>query len=188
MSNEAVLTNEEAHWSAFRSAVAGLQSTLTKRSSVPAETEHGGEKIIRSDNNNFRKHITGDDRSASGPNNPKKNACEEGTNHNTYHQDRANAGDGLEDCNRWDNTDVGTDRIHQRLELIGFEEVNKSSYGRNNNYGDVGPISPAIESSAYSQTTNALSVAEQQLVETKLKLAMTESERDELEFQLMQNR
>lgn len=66
-------------------------------------------------------------------------------------------------------------QTHNHLELIGLEEVGNEL---------LLPASPSRESHA----TNALSVAEQQLAETKFKLAMTESERDELEFQLMQNK
>ena len=75
-------------------------------------------------------------------------------------------------------------QTHQQLELFGVEEVVTKSV---NNIGGnelLLPASPSRESHA----TNALSVAEQQLAETKFKLAMTESERDELEFQLMQNK
>ena len=80
------------------------------------------------------------------------------------------------------------------VELTGLEEVNKSMHSMNNvmNHHDHLLRSPATNAlsreSHNTITTNALSVAEQQLAETRLKLAMTESERDELEFQLIQRR
>lgn len=100
-------------------------------------------------------------------------------------------------------TEAKSNQPHQQLELIGLEKVNNNSgLDENNNHnidGIVGSgngnsissgvnllMSPLNAPSHASQTTNALSIAEQQLAETKLKLAMTESERDELEFQLMQ--
>ena len=81
---------------------------------------------------------------------------------------------------------------NKSVELTGLEEVNKSVHSRNNivlgTHDHINLRSPANAPSHTSHTTtNALSIAEQQLAETKLKLALTESERDELEFQLIQN-
>ena len=44
MSKEALLAKEEAHWSAFRSAIVGLQGTLVTTSSVPTEVRVGSSK------------------------------------------------------------------------------------------------------------------------------------------------
>ena len=93
------------------------------------------------------------------------------------------------------NNDMEINSLEENTDVIltGLEEVNKSVlHNRSNNMivggGPNNLISPANATSHASHTTmNALSVAEQSLVETRLKLAMTESERDELEFQLIQN-
>mmetsp|Transcript_4128 Transcript_4128/g.9270 ORF Transcript_4128/g.9270 Transcript_4128/m.9270 type:complete len:241 (+) Transcript_4128:107-829(+) len=79
----------------------------------------------------------------------------------------------------------------QHLELIGLEEVNKGAYSRNiittGGNHTIAASSPAnTQLSHASHATMALSMAEHELAEMKLKLAMTESERDELEFKLMQ--
>ena len=97
-----------------------------------------------------------------------------------------NAVDELETITSWDDTrNIETNQKHQVMELIGLEEVNKGVYSRNITRGN-DLFSPAHAPSHTSHTTDALSIAEQQLAETKLKLFMTEAERDELEFQLMQ--
>ena len=82
---------------------------------------------------------------------------------------------------------------NKSVELTGLEEVNKSVHSRNNivlgTHDHINLRSPANAPSHTSHTTtNALSIAEQQLAETKLKLALTESERDELEFELMKSK
>ena len=78
---------------------------------------------------------------------------------------------------------------HQQLELIGLEEVTTNEYHRNNCQCD-NKVEQHAQSSAHSShaTMDALSITVQQLAETRLKLALTESERDEMEFQLMQKR
>ena len=104
----------------------------------------------------------------------------------------------IANCNNsWDDKSIelknNNNSSHPQLELIGnLEEVKRNIQSRNNNTvmthnDDI--LSPMnAHQSHTSHTTNAaLSIAEQQLTETKLKLAMTEMERDELEFQLMQN-
>ena len=100
-----------------------------------------------------------------------------------------------ETSQRHENNDLEINSLEENTDVIltGIEEVNKSVLHRSNNMIVGGGtnnnlISPTNATSHASHTTmNALSVAEQSLVETRLKLAMTESERDELEFQLIQN-
>ena len=80
-------------------------------------------------------------------------------------------------------------KAHQHLQLIGLEEVTTNEYNRNNCQCD-NEHEQHAQSSAHSShaTMDALSITAQQLAETRLKLALTESERDEMEFQLMQKR
>lgn len=100
----------------------------------------------------------------------------------------------LDPRNPWedDNTILEPEIGQQHhLELIGLEEVNKGAYSRNiittGGNHNIAASSPAnTQLSHASHTTIALSMAEHELAEMKLKLAMTESERDELEFKLMQ--
>ena len=88
-----------------------------------------------------------------------------------------------------------TQTNHQYLELIGMEEVdrnicsvnNKANLSSHDNTTTCNnPTNANAIMSHASQNTNALSIATQELAEMKLKLALTESERDELEFELMQ--
>ena len=99
-----------------------------------------------------------------------------------------------ETSQRHENNDLELNNLEENTDVIltGLEEVNKNVLHSSNNMivggGTNNLISPTNATSHASHTTmNALSVAEQSLVETRLKLAMTESERDELEFQLIQN-
>ena len=80
-------------------------------------------------------------------------------------------------------------KAHRHLQLIGLEEVTTNEYNRNNCQCD-NEHEQHAQSSAHSShaTMDALSITAQQLAETRLKLALTESERDEMEFQLMQKR
>ena len=108
-------------------------------------------------------------------------------------------GDDFESINN--DNDIKTYNItptnHQYLELIGMEEVDRSicsvnnkthlsSHDNSNNYNNKNPTNTNTMMSHASQNTSALSIATQELAEMKLKLALTESERDELEFELMQ--
>lgn len=80
-----------------------------------------------------------------------------------------------------DDNNNAKSQLH--LELIGLEEVNTNSQCENEH-------ELHAQSSTHSShaTMDALSITTRQLSETKLKLALIESERDELEFQLMQKR
>ena len=83
--------------------------------------------------------------------------------------------------------DFNSTKSHRHLELIGLDEVDRSVYNRNNQADN--ELEQHAQSSAHStHSTMALSITAQQLSEMRLKLALTESERDELEFQLMQKR
>jgi len=135
--------NEEAHWSSFRRAIAGLQFTLTGLGN-------------NTNNSNYASSYQHDPSSLP--------------------QDMSafQSGDGA--------------KSHQHLELIGLEEDTTSVYNRRNNSQGDNEHEQHAQSSAHSShaTMDALSITAQQLSETRLKLALIESERDELEFQLMQ--
>ena len=130
--------NEEAHWSSFRRAIAGLQFTLTGLGSNTNNSNHEYYSYQRA--------------------------------HSSHPQDISafRSGGNAILIDEFNNA-----KSHQNLELIGLEEVNTEQHA---------------QSSAHSShaTMDALSITAQQLSETRLKLALIESERDELEFQLMQ--
>ncbi|KAL7536375.1 hypothetical protein ACHAXR_010634 [Thalassiosira sp. AJA248-18] len=196
------LTREEAHWSSFRSAVLDLQHMmLSEHSSVPTETEENSKNERRGGNDHLpeRNGIPPPDEDIQRHRKNGYSSSLSSSKQKTARETPQSALDGIgmkEDAynentkpesGSWDGASIETKhQSHQHLELIGLEEVNKIMYSRNNTVGS-DLISPANAPSHASHTTNALSIAEQQLAETKLKLAMTESERDELEFQLMQN-
>mmetsp|Transcript_330 Transcript_330/g.645 ORF Transcript_330/g.645 Transcript_330/m.645 type:complete len:205 (-) Transcript_330:41-655(-) len=200
MSNESMLAGEEAHWSSFRSAVVGLQHSLGEH--APAPTEIGDSSSSSSSRYHARRSTnirpeekgvppTSDDCCNSTPRANPQSALEgvDAMNANAWKENakpQNNAVGELETITSWDDTrNIETNQKHQVMELIGLEEVNKGLYSRNNTRGN-DLFSPAHAPSHTSHTTDALSIAEQQLAETKLKLFMTEAERDELEFQLMQ--
>ena len=76
-----------------------------------------------------------------------------------------------------------------RYDFIGLDEIDAGGFSHNSNI-----LSPLNEDGIASQTaasravSEALSTAEQQLAKMKQQLALTEAERDELEFQLMQTK
>ena len=87
----------------------------------------------------------------------------------------------------YSNSNKNNSSTH-RFDFSGLEEVNKSICSNNNTIEEL-MVSPLNAETNTSQTaTVALSLAESQLAEMKLKLAMTESERDELEFELMKSK
>jgi hypothetical protein len=173
-------SKEEAHWSSFRSAVAGLQHVLTELSysaEVKMERTSTGRELYGRDVNSS---------SASSRNAPTNepqsivdDVCDENSIPCDPPQDISK--------NRWDGGNIEINRsLHRHLELIGLEEVDKSEYSMGNHH-DGNELAPPAHSSAHSShATIALSMASQQLAEARLKLAFTESERDELEFRLMQ--
>ena len=208
-------TMEEAHWLSFRDAVACLQHTLEGDLSVSgkridsaagpelnAANELAGRGGIQSD---YDQHESNDSKSTECA----QRQCPESLldDANDIHQttstdvvvgDTSTAQKNVADISYYatnyrNNSQDGTDveRMHQpphQLELIGLEELHKKR-GHNDLVNDDIMFSPTNAHSQASHTTNkALSIAESQLAETKLKLAMTESERDELEFQLLQSR
>ena len=209
-----MFTKEEAHWASFRSAVGSLQQLLlvhvNNNIGDGDETNTDDNSHIMQDMNQL--HIT-----SSTSNEKKaaiilkpQSALDSDTyqvEKTTHHGRTSIAAQKKNDKNTWDDKNEETNQSHQNLELdslegveetnksvelTGLEEVNKSVHSRNNivvGTGDhINLRSPANAPSHTSHTTtNALSIAEQQLAETKLKLALTESERDELEFQLIQN-
>ena len=208
-----MFTKEEAHWASFRSAVGSLQQLLL----VHINNNLGdGDETNTDDNSNMRDanqlHISS---STSNEKKTARMIKSQSALDDTYQVDKTThqygttsiAAQEKHDNNLVNDENDETNQSHQNLELnsleggeetnksvelTGLEEVNKSVHSRNNialGTGDhINLRSPANAPSHTSHTTtNALSIAEQQLAETKLKLALTESERDELEFQLIQN-
>lgn len=185
MPNKIIMTlsKEEAHWSSFRSAVAGLQHALTALSfSVEADTkcsssterERHVDDVNSSTKYDRRNTAPRNRQPQSGSNDP---CNEDATTH--YHSHYL-----FKD--RWDDGNIEMDESrHRHLELIGLEEVEKGACSMNNHVGNE-RIPPPHSSVQSSHATVALSMTTQQLAETRLKLALTESERDELEFRLMQ--
>ena len=180
---------EDAHWSSFRNAVVCLQQTLSKMAETasptsPEDLERSYDKTVMSEcqrnNNNITQQMnsrvfTSDNESALPLHRPQ---------------------DILSNNASWDHANniiESNNSSHRQLELIGLEQVHhNNNNGWNGNTINIVDtdhlVSPThgVAPSHASQATNVLSIAEQQLAETRLKLAMTESERDELEFQLIQ--
>ena len=205
-----MFTKEEAHWASFRSAVGSLQQLLL----VHVNNNIGdGDETNTDDNSNMQDvnqlHISSNEKQTARIMKPQSALDDTYQVDKTTHQygTTSIAAQEKHDNNLVNDENDETNQSHQNLELnsleggeetnksvelTGLEEVNKSVHSRNNivvGTGDhINLRSPANAPSHTSHTTtNALSIAEQQLAETKLKLALTESERDELEFQLIQN-
>lgn len=171
------ITKEDAHWASFRTSVSSLQHSLLAQHSSGMMSGSNATDCYESTRDAERKRLQDAQLELKG------NTIASAANHEQEMND-------LDHCNAWGGTNTAeTEEPHRQLELIGLEEVSRSAHSRNNAAGTDHLASPinAPQSHA-SHTTNALSIAEQQLAETRLKLAMTESERDELEFQLMQRR
>lgn len=206
--------SEEAHWSSFRGEVLQLQQALVQSllenngngcssSTRPVKTSPD---IINSKKGDVACDIGGqtDIKPMIGKKIIDSSADENGTasNNNSHGMPQSHpplspleeVGDDFESISHGEH-DIKTYSTQTRhLELIGMEEVdrsicsvnnktNLSSHDNTNNYNN--PTNTNAMSHA-SQNTNALSIATQELAEMKLKLALTESERDELEFELMQ--
>lgn len=79
-----------------------------------------------------------------------------------------------------------------RFDFSGIDKIDAGEYSDMNSNTNM--ISPLNEDTNISQTaasrvaSEALSIAEQQISQMKLQLALTEAERDELEFELMQSK
>ena len=208
-----MLTKEEAHWNSFRYAVGSLQQTLLE-SNPPQLSDHvrngsrdrcsnhtdGGGTIGIHEQNRKKKHNAKTSLSNS-QSSIIDDTCQENSNSMPKHQDVISKSSNKtwndehdETSQKHQNNDMEINSLEENTDVIltGLEEVNKNVLHSSNNMivggGTNNLISPTNATSHASHTTmNALSVAEQSLVETRLKLAMTESERDELEFQLIQN-
>ena len=209
-----MFTKEEAHWSSFRNAVSSLQQTLLESSVHPPKLSDDiignrdrcnnhtdGSGIIRiQEQNRNKSHTTktsiSNSQSSIIDDTCQENSCSMPKYQNVISKSSNKAWDDKHDetSQRYENNDL-INSLEENTDVIltGLEEVNKSVLHSSNNMIVGGGtnnnlISPTNATSHASHTTmNALSVAEQSLVETRLKLAMTESERDELEFQLIQN-
>ena len=191
-------TKEEIHWSSFRSAVVCLQPTLLSRRLTSARS--AGAESCTSAKVDVHKKQRNADRVASQNNNASAHEPQSASDNNEIngsasHENRPQ--DMVTNNTQWDDDDDNLEKNeihrhrHRQLELIGLEKVRKSSSWNVNTIDIIDAVdhlSPAHGGapSHASYATNVLSIAEQQLVETRLKLAMTESERDELEFHLIQ--
>jgi hypothetical protein len=201
---------EEAHWNSFRGEVSQLQQTLIEsllKSDNSSKTagKKKGDEINITKGSHAASH-DGDETVSAAKNNSKQFEasaqhrendtilCNDGRKENKLLQSQLqlspleeldDSAEIIEDENN-DNA-TQTHHHHYYLELIGMEEVDKSicSVNNKNNLDDI-PMNNAM--SHASQNTNALSIATQELAEMKLKLALTESERDELEFELIQSK
>lgn len=187
MPNEDIMTfsKEEAHWSSFRSAVAGLQHSLRELSfSVEAKTERCGSAVRGRLVDDANSSIKYDGRSTAPRNRQPQSGSDDLCNEDatTHHHPHYYL---IKD--RWDDENIEIDESRcQHLELIGLEEVTRGACSMNNHVGNECIVHPPHSSVQSSHATVALSIAAQQLAEARLKLALTESERDELEFRLMQ--
>jgi hypothetical protein len=196
-----MIGREEAHWSSFRSAVVSFQQSLEEHSRAPT-TENRGSSGRHAERSSDIADIRPEEKacppardgncvscreensrfvSEGTPTSPKKSTKDTKKEH---HKAKTIINDS------WDRENTtSTNQVHhqhQQLELIGLEEVDKDVNKNKARCSEF--LSPANELSQTSHTdhTSALSIAEQRLAEVKLKLSMTEAERDELEFQLMQ--
>jgi hypothetical protein len=195
MPKDAIPTSrrEEQHWTSFRSAVVCLQQKLGEQMSEDPPVDDAKCEQIQHcyiddeerDDFSVSSDILGSDTqqpqlvsvqiqhgssASSLHNNPQE---EESTNNNNR--------------NNNNNSNKNNSSTH-RFDFSGLEEVNKSICSNNNTIEEL-MVSPLNAETNTSQTaTVALSLAESQLAEMKLKLAMTESERDELEFELMKSK
>ncbi|EED95510.1 predicted protein [Thalassiosira pseudonana CCMP1335] len=195
MPKDAIPTSrrEEQHWTSFRSAVVCLQQKLGEQMSEDppvddakcGQIQHCYIDDEERDDFSVSSDILGSDTqqpqlvsvqiqhgssASSLHNNPQE---EESTNNNNR--------------NNNNNSNKNNSSTH-RFDFSGLEEVNKSICSNNNTIEEL-MVSPLNAETNTSQTaTVALSLAESQLAEMKLKLAMTESERDELEFELMKSK
>ena len=189
-----MITREEEYWSSFRSAVVDFQhSFVAATATAHAGAPNKSVKRPSSRNGNGRSPVDADHNSSSEREtqqsalDAKFDTREDTTEPQPKHNSENDAGSSSEDLHyRWgESSDANTS--HQRLELIGIEEVNRGENNRSMNIENNDIMTPPNARSHTSHTTTAaLSMAERQLAETRLKLHMTEAARDELEFQLMQ--
>jgi hypothetical protein len=191
-----MLTKEDTHWSSFRNAVVCLQQTLSKvaEADSPTSQEDLERSEDKNDMNECQRNNNAITQQVYSSREPLftldiNDACNESAPHLHRPQDI------LSNNAAWDHANniiEPSNSSHRQLELIGLEQVhhNNNNNGWNGNTINIVDtdhlVSHGVAPSYASQATNILSIAEQQLAETRLKLAMTESERDELEFQLIQ--
>jgi len=211
-----MLTKEEAHWNSFRNAVGSLQQLLESESVHPPHklsddvingsrdrcsnhTDGGGTIGVQEQNRNKRhnaKTSISNSQSSIIDDTCQENSSSMPKHHDVISKSSNKTWNDIHDetSQRHENNDLELNILEENTDVIltGLEEVSKNVLHSSNNMivggGTNNLISPTNATSHASHTTmNALSLAEQSLVETRLKLAMTESERDELEFQLIQN-
>jgi len=209
MPKDAIPTSrrEEQHWTSFRSAVVCLQQKLGEQMSEDPPVDDAKCEQIQHcyiddeerDDFSVSSDILGSDTqqpqlvsvqiqhgssASSLHNNPQE---EESTNNNNRNNNNNNNNRNNNNNNSNSNSNKNNSSTH-RFDFSGLEEVNKSICSNNNTIEEL-MVSPLNAETNTSQTaTVALSLAESQLAEMKLKLAMTESERDELEFELMKSK
>ena len=118
------------------------------------------------------------------------------TNHNTSQQiEQMHPSPSALEEEELDPTIFPFDEASTTYQYVDFVDLDKGNGNNaiNNKYfmGDiVSPLNATTNSLANDDVmdVDALISAEQQLTELKLRLAMTESERDELEFELIKSR
>eukprot|EP00984_Skeletonema_dohrnii_P020884 scaffold10292_cov119-Skeletonema_dohrnii-CCMP3373.AAC.5 len=210
--------SEEAHWSSFRGEVLQLQQSLVaslfdndngctsstksvKKSRDKNTSRKGNEANYSSQADSMTKT---NGKQLKAPANANDTQLHHGvTKENKLPQSQLQLSplEELDDNSEFINNESddsnfnynATQSHHHYLELIGMEEVDRSICSVNNKHNlsshdnnNVPTNNNAL--SHASQNTNALSIATQELAELKLKLALTESQKDELEFELMQSR
>eukprot|EP00985_Skeletonema_marinoi_P006459 scaffold2798_cov87-Skeletonema_marinoi.AAC.2 len=210
--------SEEAHWSSFRGEVLQLQQTLvaslfdndngcTSSSTKPVKKSRDKNTSRKGNDANYSSQADpttkNNGKQLEAPANVNGTQLHHGvTKENKLPQSQLLQLSPLEELddnselinNESDDRKYNTTQSHHHyLELIGMEEVDRSICSVNNKHNlsshDNNNV-PANNNamSHASQNTNALSIATQELAELKLKLALTESQKDELEFELMQSR
>ncbi len=197
-------SREEAHWYSFRGEVLQLQQTLVESvldndgNRDKLNIGKGSNSVLYGDRGDSTTKISGKQFEASAHENDiillphdvhKENKIPLSQIQLSPLEELDDSAEIIEDENN-DNT-TQSSHHHHYLELIGMEEVDRSicSVNNKNNLSSHDNNIPTNNAMSHaSQNTNALSIATQELAEMKLKLALTESERDELEFELMQSK
>ena len=207
---------EEAHWSSFRGEVLQLQQTLVESLLCNGgENNHGCFSSASATKPTEKKTQRGDNTLNSRRERSRAPFYGSRANYSTTDDDDPllkenklplrqpqlspleQVNDGCADKILLDNYTTTSFQTHHHFELLGMEEVDKSICSINNKHNISSqrhsnkiPTNNSNNNNALShasQNTSAISIATQELAEMKLKLALTESERDELEFELMQS-
>mmetsp|Transcript_30187 Transcript_30187/g.61446 ORF Transcript_30187/g.61446 Transcript_30187/m.61446 type:complete len:212 (-) Transcript_30187:1217-1852(-) len=196
---------EEAHWSSFHNAVVRLQSQLLQNMAT-SSTDDEESSISRPHRlaNDIRMMEVGEmerwklgvvDLKGSPDSESRDNCSDEmlskiqdgPRNHKNSRDKPDRMSSQEEDLDSSSQLDYYDARLtHHVVDFVGFSADHETSI----NLGELAsPLN--VTSSSFpgdALVSDAMIPAEQELIELKLRLAMTESERDELEFELMQAR